>query len=341
MADSFLSRLAGTMKSYFKVGNHRLNSGSPHLEVQTSSGSLTSLKATAIQLTTGAAAGKVLTSDASGNASWETPTGGIGGATDLDSLSDVSISSPANGQQLVFNGTSWVNSATSNPYKVFDPDYPPASAGADDDEFNDASISGSWSVFDPNSRLVRSEGNMGLEMYVNAVGGDENIGLYKAAPGSGAWTIWSKISISAGLTSFPAGGLFVFQSTPSSSQKFVRLGLNSVNDGSVSLHFQQWTNYTTFSATVRAITINTTSLYLCLSYNPTGSVMSAYYSVDGRSWRLIGTSTYLATQPSHYGIYANKSTTGTGSDSVTRAQFFRQVAALMTPNTVLNGRYLS
>jgi hypothetical protein len=36
-------------------------------------------------------------------------TGGGGGATNLDGLSDVVITSPANGEVLKFNGTNWVN----------------------------------------------------------------------------------------------------------------------------------------------------------------------------------------------------------------------------------------
>lgn len=41
---------------------------------------------------------------------WGVLSGG-GGATDLDDLTDVVITSPATGQILKYNGTNWVNSA--------------------------------------------------------------------------------------------------------------------------------------------------------------------------------------------------------------------------------------
>lgn len=52
--------------------------------------------------------GKVLGINSSGELSWVTVTGGIG-ATDLDGLSDVAITSPLAGQTLVYNGTNFVN----------------------------------------------------------------------------------------------------------------------------------------------------------------------------------------------------------------------------------------
>lgn len=61
-----------------------------------------------IQITTGAASGCVLTSDASGIASWETPSGGGG---TLSGLTDVSLSALTNGDILRYDSgtTSWYN----------------------------------------------------------------------------------------------------------------------------------------------------------------------------------------------------------------------------------------
>jgi hypothetical protein len=52
--------------------------------------------------------GKVLGINSSGGLSWVTVTGGVG-ATNLDGLSDVAISSPLAGQVLKYNGTNFVN----------------------------------------------------------------------------------------------------------------------------------------------------------------------------------------------------------------------------------------
>ncbi len=57
-------------------------------------------------------AGKVLTSDANGNATWETFAGSV---TKIDDLSDVdtSTNSPSNGQVLSWDGTNWIPSNVS------------------------------------------------------------------------------------------------------------------------------------------------------------------------------------------------------------------------------------
>lgn len=55
--------------------------------------------------------GQVLTSTGSG-VQWASLEGGGGGATNLDGLIDVVISTPSNGQVLKFNGSNWVNDNT-------------------------------------------------------------------------------------------------------------------------------------------------------------------------------------------------------------------------------------
>lgn len=60
-------------------------------------------------------AGQVLQSGGAGaNPSWATPS--AGGATTLDGLSDVAITSPAAGQTLHYDGSGWANAAT--PYDL-------------------------------------------------------------------------------------------------------------------------------------------------------------------------------------------------------------------------------
>lgn len=55
--------------------------------------------------------GQVLTADGSGNLSWTTPTAG---ASVLDDLSDVSITSPSTNQVLQYDGSGWVNATISS-----------------------------------------------------------------------------------------------------------------------------------------------------------------------------------------------------------------------------------
>ena len=58
------------------------------------------------------AAGQVLSTNADGSYSWVTNAGG-GGATNLPGLSDVTLSTPINGEVLKYNGSAWVNAADS------------------------------------------------------------------------------------------------------------------------------------------------------------------------------------------------------------------------------------
>lgn len=62
-----------------------------------------------LKIPTGATDGYVWTSDAAGVGAWAEAAGG--GASDLDDLSDVIITTPASTQVLRYNGTEWVNAA--------------------------------------------------------------------------------------------------------------------------------------------------------------------------------------------------------------------------------------
>ena len=60
-------------------------------------------------VTTDGNANQVLKTDGSGNLSWTDMSSGGGGASALNDLSDVSISSLSSGQVLKYNGSNWVN----------------------------------------------------------------------------------------------------------------------------------------------------------------------------------------------------------------------------------------
>ncbi len=110
-------------KTYYDVTNNRLTFQNNENNNQdalyfadhvTTTGNITiggCLIAPAIKITTGAAAGCVLTSSADGTAAWCTPTGG---ASCLDALNDVVIASPACNQILQYSGSIWCNCNTTN-----------------------------------------------------------------------------------------------------------------------------------------------------------------------------------------------------------------------------------
>lgn len=108
-------------KTYYDVTNNRLTFQNNENNNQdalyfadhvTTTGNITiggCLIAPAIKITTGAAAGCVLTSSADGTAAWCTPTGG---ASCLDALTDVVVSTPSNGHILTYTGGTWCNKPT-------------------------------------------------------------------------------------------------------------------------------------------------------------------------------------------------------------------------------------
>lgn len=61
-------------------------------------------------------AGQVIVTDGLGNLSFASQTSG--GAVDMNGLTDVTLSSPINGQYLVYNGSQWINQTISNPSGV-------------------------------------------------------------------------------------------------------------------------------------------------------------------------------------------------------------------------------
>lgn len=76
--DRWLADAIGTLRSYWRVGAVRLKDVSGVLQVRNSGDSAdANLKAAAIQLSTSPGAGKVLTSDASGNGSWSDVPGAV------------------------------------------------------------------------------------------------------------------------------------------------------------------------------------------------------------------------------------------------------------------------
>lgn len=92
----------------FKV-RHGLEAGA--FSVDTSNNAV-SLGAVGNVSITGGTAGQYLQTNGSGVLTWATVSGGGGGgASVLDDLTDVTISSPTSGQVLKYNGSAWVNSS--------------------------------------------------------------------------------------------------------------------------------------------------------------------------------------------------------------------------------------
>jgi hypothetical protein len=177
----------------------------------------------AANLTSGAADdGYVLTADGAGGAAWEEAAGG---GADADAIHDnvsgeiaavAEKASPVSADLLLLEDSQASNAKKrvqignlpggSSPTVIgnkWDVDAPPASPHADDDEFDDASLDGAWTEWDPGSRVTVSEGDRHLKLALAASAGNSWGGIVKARPVGDfsvytrLWLTWKKTVQSA------------------------------------------------------------------------------------------------------------------------------------------------
>ena len=74
---------------------------------------------------------------------------------------------------------------------AWDPNKPPASPGALDDEFSDNSLNVAWSEYDPEGKTTWTEGDGGAVADTATSAADNHNGLYKTLP-AGDFTVVTK-----------------------------------------------------------------------------------------------------------------------------------------------------
>ena len=187
------------------------------------------------------------------------------------------------------------------------PDAPPSSAGADDDEFADASggVPSGWTEVDHGNHMSVDEDAVGLELASTATGGSyENAGIYKAIP-AGDFTIWTKLShIGVADTSYVLGGLALWEDATNSTKK-VELFYNFLQSGggTSSIAVYEYTNYNTAGSAAKSSSsfgtvYNPTAIYMRIRRNST--TYSFDYSTDGIGWMQFYSGS-LSFTPTHYG----------------------------------------
>jgi hypothetical protein len=192
----------------------------------------------------------------------------------------------------------------------FNPDAPPASPSANDDECNGAVINAKWTTWDPAAYQARaaSPGNYTYRITGTGNGADRQGGLRQAVPasefafaakvglyGSNALGRW----LSAGI--FVAGDIATNPATAALEIAQVVIG-TTATPGDFSTQYSAWTNYQTSGANRGVFPCTGTAVYLMGRIN--GTTCAFDVSTDGVSWQCLG-SAVAGFTPAYFGFTVN------------------------------------
>lgn len=208
------------------------------------------------------------------------------------------------------------------------PDAPPASAGAEDDEFADASggLPSGWTEVDHGTAQTVDEDEPGLELGQVTHVGNALSGIYKAIP-AGDFTYWTKVSLSGlAVTTTLRAGIALWEDATAVGGDVRTLHLiTNATQGAVDV--TSWTGYTAISATLvtRAISVDTTPTHLYLMVRRATTTYDFSFSTDGIGWQRILTTGALGITPTHIG--PSMDNTNSAADANARFAFWRYLAS--------------
>lgn len=225
---------------------------------------------------------------------------------------------------------------------IWQPDRPPASAGADDDEFdgNSGGVPTGWTEMDIDGNITVGEDNSGLTLVQATHTGNSVGGVYKAIP-AGDFTIWTKLSMSGQVGSnFIQAGLALMVDPTSSTDDLVvfRVYMNITSEAA-SAEVTNMSDYVNFGtvvgsvATLGSATSGAGSAYLRI--RRTGTTYGFDFSTNGIAWYRLANTT-IAITPAYYGIVINNN--NTGADQKVTGAFFRYLASDVGFNGLVGGK---
>ena len=206
--------------------------------------------------------------------------------------------------------------------KIWTPDYPPASAGALDDEFADVSggLPGGWTEYDHGTLLTPVEGSEGFRMQMAAGTVNFLAGAYKSDPG-GDITVWTKVSLSATRVNSRVG-LAWFQDAASSTGDLHAVVM-AYDTTSMYVITSTYTGYNTGVTNVITLTDVQGGSGLYFRTRRTGTTYTFEWSSDGVGWMVLSSGA-IAFVPLHVGLIASSNGSAAG---VAVSKFFRSVAS--------------
>lgn len=220
------------------------------------------------------------------------------------------------------------------------PDLAPVSPHAHDDEFDNGSVSGSWSTWDPAGYVTVTEGDEGIKFAGTGNATNRWAGKYKAVPAS-EFSVIAKLMVpgvaganGTAIALFVAMDLAAAPATADFRQIENLIVLSATSAAVIS---RTWNAYNG-STSVSTITNPTpTALYVRLRVN--GTAMATDYCYDGKWWKAHSTAT-LGFTPVHYGLSFLQNDAVAGE---AYCRFFRVASGAGTSvfNAQTTGRYVS
>lgn len=223
---------------------------------------------------------------------------------------------------------------------VFFADKPPASPNAEDDEFNDNSISG-WTEWDPGAVMTPSEGSYGLKLVHTATTGDSLAGMYKAVP-AGDFSVVTKVSLLGARDSFAQAGLILAQdlgASPTTADVWF-WGIMYQDTGTF-LRVLRYNAYNSFGSETDypASTVGISEQMATNVYLRIRRISSTYHfewSLDGVSWSRYFAQSSAPITPVHIGLATNASDS-TALDTTAYFRFYRKLASTGFDTPLLGG----
>lgn len=210
---------------------------------------------------------------------------------------------------------------------IWQPDAPPPSAGAQDDEFRDNSggLPGGWTESDFAGTSAPIEDAQGLKLTQTSAS-NQISGIYKAIP-AGDFTIWTRVSVGApAVTNNMHGGIGLWEDATNSTGDIISFVLDTRSTG-INIGLERFSQYNAFLSSLISLQqlspgAGPTSFYLRI--RRAGTTYSFDVSRGGVGWVQVYSST-LAFTPTHFGLIVNNN--GTGLSGEARFSYFRYVAS--------------
>lgn len=214
------------------------------------------------------------------------------------------------------------------------PDAIPASPNGNDDEFNDNSVGGAWTEWDPGSDVTVTEDANGLLLTSTNTGSVSWGGVYRALP-AGDWSIIAKLDLTGSVLSHQASaGIVITQdiATNPTTADVESLELQ-ISGSTISARLITWSAYNAFNSIIKSFPWGVPYAYLRVRRSST--TYSFDVSSDGISWITLKSGALDITTPTHIGLAVNSESTPDNWKS--RFRFYRQVATT-TADTAVLGR---
>lgn len=225
-------------------------------------------------------------------------------------------------------GVKWADaSGGSGTQSKWAPWVPPASPHAMNDEFDDSSLSGSWTEWDASglNLLTVAEDSYGLKLtHTDHPTSGENIaGIFRALGADDEYELVTHVALAIPFGNTTQAGIALLENpsgAPTTSDALC-LMIRATNVGMTNIAVYRFSDYKTFAfSTPGTVDQKSLSAYLCFQWKASTGKYSAYFSFDGVGWlRIVADTAHgMAAAPGYVGLVANTELT-----MIARYEFFR------------------